>query len=200
MIGLRLLAAVTAACFLSPASAAEAPKSGPTSAAQVRKLLGPDARTQRPAEVEAPIVLCIDDKPVARGQPSGAAYAKAAGNGFRSVVTLRMKKDGVDPARERLMVERHKMRYFNFPVTAKLPGFEQVDEFLRLVHDEANHPMLINCAFAERVAPFMMIFRIALQGWSEERALEEAALSGLPREELKKFARGYLSRQKKKPV
>ena len=149
-------------------------------------------------KIDAPVVLCIDDKPVAGGQPSGQAYASAAASGYRSVLTLRSNKDGVDPLRERLLVEQQKMRYFNLPATAKLPRAEQVDEFLGLVRDAANHPMLINCAFAERVAPFMMIFRITDQGWSEERALEEAARSGLKGDPLKKFAKDYLAHRKKK--
>jgi hypothetical protein len=53
--------------------------------------------------------------------------------------------------------------------------------------------MLINCAFAERVAPYMMLFRIQEQGWTEEKALEEAIRLGLPRDEMRKFARSYLS-------
>lgn len=153
---------------------------------------------ERFRSADVPIVLCIDDKPAKGGQPSGAAYAKAAAGGYRSILTLRNKQDGVDPLRERLMVEQNKMRYFNLPATAKLPRFEQVDEFLALVRDKANHPMLINCAFAERVAPYMMIFRIVEQGWGEERAVEEARLSGLDQQQLKKFARDYRTRPKKK--
>ena len=148
--------------------------------------------------VEVPVVLCIDDKPTAGGQPSGSAYAKAAANGFRSVLTLRSKADGVDLVREQLMVEQNKMRYFNIPAAAKLPPREQVDQFLSLVRDKANHPMLINCAFAERVAPFMMIFRITEQHWSEDRAVEEANRSGLSRDQAKTFSKEYLSRLKKK--
>jgi protein tyrosine phosphatase (PTP) superfamily phosphohydrolase (DUF442 family) len=150
--------------------------------------------------VEAPVVLCIDDKPTAGGQPSGSAYAKAAANGFRSVLTLRSKADGVDLLREQLMVEQNKMRYFNIPAAAKLPPREQVDEFLSLARDKANYPMLINCAFAERVAPFMMIFRITEQGWNEDKAIEEANRSGLNRDQAKKFSKDYLSRLKKKPA
>src|SRR5918992_374299 len=151
-------------------------------------------------KVDTPVVLCIDDKPGAGGQPSGQAYARAAANGYRSILTLRYNKDGVDPAREQLMDEQHRMRYFNIPVAAKLPRPQQVDQFLLLVRDKANHPMLVNCAFAERVAPFMMIFRITEQGWSEEKAIEEASRSGLKGEELKKFARDYLARMKKAPA
>ena len=149
------------------------------------------------AKVAAPVVLCIDDKPAAGGQPSTSAYAKAAANGFRSVLTLRAPADGIDVNRERFMVEQNKMHYFNIPAAGKLPGRKQVDEFLALVRDKGNQPMLVNCAFAERVAPLMMIFRIVEQGWSPERALEEASLSGLKHDVLKKFARDYLGQPKK---
>jgi protein tyrosine phosphatase (PTP) superfamily phosphohydrolase (DUF442 family) len=152
---------------------------------------------ERAVNVDVPVVLCIDDKPSVGGQPSGAAYAKAVANGYRSVLTLRSKQDGVDIVRERLMVEQNKMRYFNIPATARLPGYEQVNQFLALARDPSNHPMLINCAFAERVAPFMLIFRIVEQGWSEDKAVEEASRSGLKSAQLKKFTQEYLASQKK---
>jgi protein tyrosine phosphatase (PTP) superfamily phosphohydrolase (DUF442 family) len=164
------------------------------------------SQSERPAaqqidrltKVDLPVVLCIDDKPSVGGQPSGGAYAKAAGNGYRSVLTLRSEQDGVDVVRERLMVEQNKMRYFNIPATAKPPHPDRVDEFLSLIRDKANHPMLVNCAFAERVAPFMMILRISEQGWSEEKAVEEASRSGLRDDQLKKFAKDYLAHRKRK--
>jgi len=148
-------------------------------------------------KAEPPVVLCIDDKPGAGGQPSQQAYAKAAQSGYRAVLTLRTAKDGVDQTRERLMVEQSGLRYFNLPI-AQLPRREQVDEFLTLANDPANQPMLVNCAFAERIAPLMMMFRIVEQGWTEGRALEEARLSGGHKAaELKSFARNYLAARKK---
>jgi hypothetical protein len=110
---------------------------------------------------------------------------------------LRSPADGVDINQERFMVEQTKMRYFNIPASSKLPQRKQIDEFLTLVRDKANHPMLLNCAFAERVAPFLMIFRIKEQGWSEKRAVEEAALSGLKPDALQKFAHNYFTLAKK---
>lgn len=142
----------------------------------------------------APVVLCIDDKP-SGGRPSAQAYAKAAANGFRSVLTLRSAADGVSPLTERFLVEQNKLRYFNIPA-ASTPNRRQIEEFLRLARDPANQPMLINCGFAERVAPLMMIFRIVEQGWSPERALKEATASGLKAEPLKKFTADYLARLK----
>lgn len=145
------------------------------------------------AKVNVPVILCIDDKPTAGGQPSGDAYAKAAANGFRSVLTLRSAKDGVDMLRERFMVESNRMRYFNIPAANSIPNTKQVDEFLQIATDPTNYPMLVNCAFAERVAAYMMIFRIREEGWPEDKALEEAVRLGLPRDPLRKFARSYLS-------
>jgi protein tyrosine phosphatase (PTP) superfamily phosphohydrolase (DUF442 family) len=166
--------------------------------AELRQSERPAAHQIDPlTKVDVPVVLCIDDKPSVGGQPSGGAYAKAAANGYRSVLTLRSEEDGVDVVRERLMVEQNKMRYFNIPASAKLPRPERVDEFLSLIRDKANHPMLINCAFAERVAPFMMILRISEQGWSEEKAVEEARRSGLKSAQLKKLAKDYLAYRKK---
>jgi len=38
-----------------------------------------------------------------------------------------------------------------------------------------------------------MIFRISEEGWSEEKAVDEAVRLGMAREEMRKFARGYLT-------
>ena len=149
-------------------------------------------------KADPPVVLCIDDKPGAGGQPSHQAYAKAAQSGYRSVLTLRTAKDGVDLTRERLMVEQSGLRYFNLPIAAQLPRREQIDKFLKLARDPANQPMLVNCAFAERIAPLMMMFRIVEQDWTEDRAVEEARLSGGHKAaELKSFARNYLAGRRK---
>ena len=141
-------------------------------------------------------MLCIDDKPTGGGQPSAEAYAKAATNGFRSVLTLRSPKDGVGVTRERFVVEQNKLRYFNIRYYADFPQREQVDQFLKLARDPLNQPMLVNCAFAERVAPLMMMFRILEQGWAESRAVEEASRSGLASAKLSQFAKNYLAKRK----
>jgi len=100
---------------------------------------------------------------------------------------------GLDLARERAQVESNKMRYFNIPVTGASPRVEQADEFLRLTRDKSNHPMLINCASANRVGAFMMILRVVDQGWSEDKALDEAIKIGLSSDGLKKFAKEYIA-------
>jgi protein tyrosine/serine phosphatase len=67
-----------------------------------------------------------------------------------------------------------------------------------LVKEKSNHPMLINCASANRVGAFMMIFRMLEQGWSEDKALDEAVKIGMSSEGLKKFARDYIAQRRAK--
>ena len=71
-------------------------------------------------------------------------------------------------------------------------------EFIRLVKEKSNHPMLINCASANRVGAFMMIFRVLEQGWAEDKAMEEAIKIRLRGDELKKFASAYIAQRRAK--
>src|SRR5262249_61435801 len=115
-----------------------------------------------------------------------------AARGFHSVLSLRPANEGVDLFRERSVVEKNKRRYFNIPVVSAAPRTEQADEFIRLVKEPSNHPMLINCASANRVGAFMMIYRVVEQGWSEDKAFAEATKIVLRRAGLKKLSQDYV--------
>ena len=153
---------------------------------------------ERSLKSDVPRVLCLDGSFATGGQPTEQAYAKAAAGGFHSVLSLRTANEGVDLARERSLVEKNNLRYFNIPVVSSAPRPEQADEFIRLVKEKSNHPMLINCSSANRVGAFMMIFRVLEQGWAEDKALEEAIKIGLRGDELKKFASDYIAQRRTK--
>ena len=123
---------------------------------------------------DVPRVLCLDSSFTTGGQPTEQAYAKAAASGFHSVLSLRTPDEGIDLTKERASVEKIGLRYFNIPVVSSAPRPEQADEFIRLVKEKSNHPMLINCATANRVGAFMMIYRVLEQGWSEEHCAEQS--------------------------
>jgi len=188
MARLYQFAAAALMLFTTIAFAADSPKTNPLRLEQTQKLLSADV----------PRVLCLDENFATGGQPAGDAYAKAAASGFSSVLSLRTAAEGIDLARERAQVESKKMRYFNIPVNSASPRAEQADEFLRIARDKTNHPMLVTCATANRVGAFMMILRVVEQGWSEEKALEEAIKIGLRGEELKTFAKNYIASHKAK--
>src|SRR5262245_34497408 len=155
-------------------------------------------QVERYLKSDVPRVLCLDDNFATGGQPTEQAFAKVAASGFRSVLSLRTSGEGIDLKRERSLVEKTGLRYFNIPVVSSAPRAEQADEFIRLVKEQSNHPMLINCASANRVGAFMMIYRVLEQGWSQEKALEEALKIGLRGDELKKFAQSYIAQHKTK--
>jgi len=185
----RLVAAIAALFLFSLAAyAADAPRTDRSRLDQVERYL----------KADVPRILCLDNDFASSAQPTDQAYSKAAASGFRSVLSLRTGNEGVDLARERSLVEKSKMRYFNIPVVSSAPRPEQADEFLRLVKDKSNHPMLINCASANRVGAFMMIYRVLEQGWSEDKALAEAVKIGTSSANLKKFAHDYIEQHKAK--
>jgi uncharacterized protein (TIGR01244 family) len=145
---------------------------------------------------DAPKILCLNEDFATAGQPKEEAFAKLSANGFRSVLNLRTDAEGVDLKREQELVEKAAMKYFNVPVVGSAPKTESVEAFIKVVKDKANHPMLIHCASANRVGAFWMIYRVVEQGWSEDRALEEATQIGLTNPALKKFAQDYIAAHK----
>jgi protein tyrosine phosphatase (PTP) superfamily phosphohydrolase (DUF442 family) len=146
-------------------------------------------------KADVPRILCLDDSFATGEQPSEQAYAKVAASGFRSVVSLRTAAEGVDLKKERSLVEKSGMHYYNIPVASSAPRAEQADEFRRVAKEQSNHPMLVNCASANRVGAFMMIYRVLDQGWSVDKAREEAVKIGLRGEQLEKFAKDYLAQR-----
>lgn len=189
MVMARFVTALAALFLFSLAAhAADAPQADRSRLDQIERYL----------KADVPRLLCLDKDFASSGQPTEQAYSKAAASGFRSVLSLRTGSEGVDLARERSLVEKSKMRYFNIPVVSSAPKPDQADEFLRLVKDTSNHPMLINCASANRVGAFMMIYRVLEQGWSEDKALAEAVKIGTSSANLKKFAHDYIAQHRGK--
>ncbi|HSE87869.1 MAG TPA: protein tyrosine phosphatase family protein [Candidatus Binatia bacterium] len=155
-------------------------------------------KIEQSLKADVPRVLCLDNSFATGGQPSEQAFAKIAASGFHSVLSLRAAGEGIDLTKERALVEKTGLRYFNIPVVSSAPRTEQAEEFIRLVKEKSNHPMFINCASANRVGAFMMIYRVVEQGWSEDKALDEALKIGLRGDELKKFAQSYIAQNKAK--
>ena len=182
----KLSALLIAGVLSADAAAAEIP---PANRARLDRI-------EQSLKADVPRVLCLDENISTGAQPKEKAYASAAANGFRSVLSLRTASEGIDLSRERSIVEKTGMRYLNIPVVSSAPRSEQADEFIKLVQNKANHPMLIVCASANRVGAFMMIYRVIESGWSEDKALEEASKIGLSSEELKQFSRQYIARHK----
>ena len=150
-------------------------------------------KIQQELKSDVPHILCVDERVATGGQPTDAAFGKLAANGYRAVLNLRTESEGVDLKHEQEAVNKAGMRYISIPIVSSAVNPEQVEDFLKAVKEKDNQPMLIHCGSANRVGALWMIHRVIDQGWTEDKALEEAIKIGLTSPVLKKFAHEYLA-------
>lgn len=135
--------------------------------------------------------LRVNEEFCTAGQPTVDQLTELKDDGIRAVLNLRTPSEH-DATAEADMVRALGMSYFNIPVAGSNVADGQVEEFLRLTDDEANQPMFIHCASANRVGAFWLIRRVLRDGWDLAAAEEEAARIGLRSAALKAFALGYI--------
>ena len=132
------------------------------------------------------------------GQPRVEHLARLKAEGVRSIINLRLPTEHRAEEEERA-ARGLGLRYFNIPVVTGGPKDGQAAEFLKLTDDPKNRPAFIHCASARRVGAFWMIRRVLRDGWTIERAQEEAEKIGLREMPfLVEFARGYIERHRRK--
>jgi uncharacterized protein (TIGR01244 family) len=155
-------------------------------------------RVEQALKDDVPRLLCVNENIATAGQPKDAAFARLAANGFRAVLNLRTAAEEIDLKREQELIEKAGMKYIGIPFASGAPSPEVVDAFIKAAKDESNHPMLIHCGSANRVSALFMIYRVLDQGWTGEKALEEAVQIGLTSPALKKYAQDYIAAHKQK--
>jgi uncharacterized protein (TIGR01244 family) len=129
-------------------------------------------------------------------QPTLEQLALLRDQGVRTVINLRRPSEH-DAAAEAKKVGALGMRYVSIPVDPAAPADDQVAEFLRATADEAGQPAFLHCSSANRVGAFWMIRRVVVDGWTVEKAEEEARRIGLRTAVMREFALDYIQRQKK---
>ena len=120
------------------------------------------------------------------GQPSGSQLAAMAREqhirtviNLRQAATIERDKRGVE---EMEFAKLHGLRYVNIPYTDS-KARSQIPEFLALVADPANRPVLVHCAEGiERSGVMVAAFRMKTQGWSLAQALAEMRQFGYKRD------------------
>jgi uncharacterized protein (TIGR01244 family) len=126
------------------------------------------------------------------GQPTMEHLAQLKAEGTKAIFNLRVPSEH-NAAEEEAKARALGLKYFSLPVSAASPQPQQVDEFLKLTDDPANRPAFVHCAGALRVGAFWMIRRVLRDGWTVEKAAEEAEKIGLRGNAgLKEFALQYV--------
>ena len=152
---------------------------------------------QAPAVSEIRAYLKVTPEFCTGGQPRPEHFALLKADGVKAVLNLRQPGEHRSEE-EQEAVKAAGLRYFNIPVNYQQPTDAAVDEFLRITDDPANRPAFIHCTAAIRVGAFWMIRRVMRDGWTFEKAEEEARNVGLRESpHLNEFARKYIAAHKK---
>ena len=157
----------------------------------VKRSLGQD----KPSDIRN--FVRINEQFCTGGQPRIEQLEQLKASGVRAIINLRTPGEHRSEE-EKAEAEKLGLKYFNIPVVYADPKEEQVTEFLKLTDDPANRPVFIHCTAAIRVGAFWMIRRALRDGYSIEKAEEDAAKVGLRQApHLVEFAKAYIAKYKK---
>ena len=133
------------------------------------------------------------------GASGGATDATGVANlkkqGFASIISFRLPTEqGV--AEEEAAVKTTGIKYIHLPLNGAMPDAKVADEFLAAVSDKSNQPAYIHCGGGGRAASMWMIKRAMKDGWTMDRAAEEANAIATLSPTLKTFATNYIAAHK----
>ena len=156
------------------------------------------AAPQEPAKDASSIknFLRVNEQICTGGQPTMAELEKLKQEGVRAIINLRRPSE-YNAEEEAAKANELGLRYVNIPVDSSAPQDAQVGDFLKATDDPANRPAFIHCASAGRVGAFWMVRRVLRDGWSIEKAEDEAKKIGMNNPKLREFVLDYIRRHQK---
>lgn len=132
------------------------------------------------------------------GATETSALDGLAKDGFKSVINLRQASEqNANIEQNAARTKELGMKYIHIPFNTAQPDPKVVDNFLAAVADKSNQPAYIHCGSASRVGALWLVKRVMQDGWTIEKATEEAKAIGLRGEPLEKFALSYIAASKK---
>jgi uncharacterized protein (TIGR01244 family) len=113
------------------------------------------------------------------GQPKTGGLKKLADLGIKTIINLRGESD--ETLAEGREAKSLGMEYLNVPMsTAGRPTDEQVRRVFEILEEKEKTPVFVHCRRgSDRTGAIIAIYRIKRDGWTAERAIEEANRYGL---------------------
>jgi uncharacterized protein (TIGR01244 family) len=119
-------------------------------------------------------------------------------DGFKAVINLRQASErGANIDENRARAEALGLKYIHIPFNGGAPENKTFDDFLAAIADKSNQPVYVHCASANRVGAVWLAKRVLQDGWTVEKATEEARMIGLSAPPLEQFALKYIAEHKK---
>jgi protein tyrosine phosphatase (PTP) superfamily phosphohydrolase (DUF442 family) len=140
---------------------------------------GTDASTRpvswaQPIEMKGvPNLHKVSGKLYRSAQPSAEGMKNLKQLGIKTVVNLRAFHSDRDE------IGKTGMNYEHIFMKTWHPEHEDVVRFLKIVTDPDNTPALVHCQHgADRTGTMSAIYRVAVEGWSKEEAIQEMTKGG----------------------
>jgi protein tyrosine phosphatase (PTP) superfamily phosphohydrolase (DUF442 family) len=135
----------------------------------------------QPMQVEGlPNLYKVSDGVYRGAQPTPEGMRALQKLGVRTVVNLR------EPDADTAGLRGTNLAYESIPMTAFRPKDDDVVRFLQVASDPNHGPVFVHCKRgADRTGLMCAVYRIAMQGWTKEQALDEMTRGGFG------FCEGY---------
>jgi protein tyrosine phosphatase (PTP) superfamily phosphohydrolase (DUF442 family) len=115
----------------------------------------------------------IEDGLYRGAQPNAEGFKELCGLGVKAIL------DVAGGAGDDALVAKDSVKLFHVPMRAWGLRDDRVLEALRVMTDPANRPLLIHCQHgADRTGALVALYRVVVQGWTKEKAVEEMNRGG----------------------
>jgi len=150
---------------------------------------------------EIPNFRRINDRLFAGGQPRGDDLAHLKDLGVRTILDLRG-SGNIAKGLEARAARALGLRYFRIPMGHWVaPGEAAIERALEILADPSQGPVYVHCRRGcDRTGTVIACYRIAIEGWDAESAIDEARRRGMLASEfpkrsfIRRFSRRHAER------
>jgi protein tyrosine phosphatase (PTP) superfamily phosphohydrolase (DUF442 family) len=146
---------------------------GPVVAAPIPPVPRPSEWATRVDGTSVNNLYRIDDGLYRAAQPNARGFQELAGLGVKCVL------DVAGGPGDDAFVDKGSLKLFHVPMSAFGLRDDRVLEALKIMADPQNRPLLIHCRQgADRTGAMVALYRVVVQGWTAEKAVEEMTRGG----------------------
>ncbi len=115
----------------------------------------------------------VSDNLYRGAQPTKEGMEQLKKLGIKTIINLRTDHSDEDE------LKGIDLPYKEIPINTAKPQVEDIISFLNIVTDSNNAPVFVHCHYgADRTGTVCALYRIAVQGWSKDEAIEEMKKGG----------------------
>jgi len=163
--------------------------------ALVAALAGDPASAQR-AELRAPNVVAISPLLVTSGQPSAAALAGLAAQGFEAVIYLAPPTVSDAVKDEALIVARQGLVFVNIPIGFENPTARDFETFAGVLRGLAGRKVLVHCQINMRASSMVFLYRAVVLKEDPQVAYDSVIRTWVPEGPWKRLIQDQLRMHK----